>query len=377
MYNKTVSHWIKTGKLQKHFLLMGILAFLIIPQLVSGGTTGTAAITGNVIQFPSAQFTANITEGTAPLPVQFTDLSAGTPTSWKWDFGDGTNSTEVNPTHIYIDVGSYLVNLTVTNTIGNWSSAFVTIMATAVPSSPPSGGGGGGGGGGYGSFMSFTKTFTMLYSDEGKAPTTYVINTGNQASLTVPQGTTIHGKDGEPLSTASIEMTAETDVPAVPAGAVYSFAGYAVTCSPDGATFNPATFLKFSLNDKEWNALMAKANGNTGYLTVKFYDTATGGWGSVPTTVDPVAHTVTGSIIHFSTYGLFVDTSAVTTVVIETTPTVAEVPTGAPTVAPVKTTVAPPAPGGQMPWILIIGVMVLIVIVGGAGYYFMTKKKNL
>ncbi len=31
---------------------------------------------------PTAQFSASTTNGNAPLPVEFTDLSAGTPTSW-------------------------------------------------------------------------------------------------------------------------------------------------------------------------------------------------------------------------------------------------------------------------------------------------------
>jgi PKD repeat protein len=33
--------------------------------------------------------------------VAFKDLSEGEITSWKWDFGDGTSSTEQNPTHQY------------------------------------------------------------------------------------------------------------------------------------------------------------------------------------------------------------------------------------------------------------------------------------
>jgi PKD repeat protein len=37
-----------------------------------------------------ANFTANITSGTAPLPVSFTDLSLNSPTGWVWYFGDET-----------------------------------------------------------------------------------------------------------------------------------------------------------------------------------------------------------------------------------------------------------------------------------------------
>ena len=40
-------------------------------------------------------------------------------TSWLWDFGDGTNSTEQNPTHTYTTGGPYNVSLTVTSDVGN------------------------------------------------------------------------------------------------------------------------------------------------------------------------------------------------------------------------------------------------------------------
>ena len=45
--------------------------------------------------------------------VQFTDLSIGDPTSWMWDFGDGTFSNEQNPEHIYYNQGIYNVCLTI------------------------------------------------------------------------------------------------------------------------------------------------------------------------------------------------------------------------------------------------------------------------
>ncbi|HKO42296.1 MAG TPA: PKD domain-containing protein [Pyrinomonadaceae bacterium] len=38
--------------------------------------------------------------------------------SWHWDFGDGSSSTEQNPTHAYAEPGSYSVSLTVTDDTG-------------------------------------------------------------------------------------------------------------------------------------------------------------------------------------------------------------------------------------------------------------------
>ncbi|MFA5214235.1 MAG: PKD domain-containing protein, partial [Methanoregula sp.] len=59
------------------------------------------------------------TSGAYPLTVRFHDSSLLGPTSWYWDFGDGTTSTEQNPSHTYTAVGSYTVNLTATNVIGS------------------------------------------------------------------------------------------------------------------------------------------------------------------------------------------------------------------------------------------------------------------
>jgi len=61
---------------------------------------------------PMANFTANATEGIAPLTVQFTDLSTEA-TEWYWDFNNDTiiDSTEQNPTYTYTQPGTYTVTL--------------------------------------------------------------------------------------------------------------------------------------------------------------------------------------------------------------------------------------------------------------------------
>jgi tripartite motif-containing protein 71 len=68
---------------------------------------------------PVANFTSNLTSGYSPLNVQFTDKSSGTPTSWKWNFGDGNTSTVKNPIHKYSKVGNYTVSLKVSNAVGS------------------------------------------------------------------------------------------------------------------------------------------------------------------------------------------------------------------------------------------------------------------
>lgn len=67
---------------------------------------------------PVPEFTADIQVGPKPLDVQFTDESTGSPTDWLWDFGNGTTSTDPNPSVTYTTAGTYDVSLTVTNAEG-------------------------------------------------------------------------------------------------------------------------------------------------------------------------------------------------------------------------------------------------------------------
>lgn len=71
----------------------------------------------------------------APAEVYFQDTSSGDFTSWLWTFGDGSTSTDQNPSHTYTVAGVYVVTLTATNaeqsvtfsdlvTVGSEESAF-------------------------------------------------------------------------------------------------------------------------------------------------------------------------------------------------------------------------------------------------------------
>jgi len=78
-----------------------------------GGCTNTY-IGFNVVNFAtlSATFTSYYTPGPFPRTVTFQNTTPGA-TSWNWDFGDGTTSTEQNPVHTYQTEGNYTVSLIV------------------------------------------------------------------------------------------------------------------------------------------------------------------------------------------------------------------------------------------------------------------------
>jgi len=85
---------------------------------------------------PQADFAWEPSEPTTQDVVRFVDLSRdpdGVITSWAWDFGDGTTSTERNPTHRYADDGLYTVRLTVKDNEGATGTKAVKIQVANVP----------------------------------------------------------------------------------------------------------------------------------------------------------------------------------------------------------------------------------------------------
>ena len=98
-------------------------------------TTKTDYITVTAITSPVVSFTSDVTTGTAPVTVQFTDESSYSPTSWRWSFGDGISSTEQNPSHTYTSAGSYTVALTATNTGGSRTRTANDYIVVSGPAS--------------------------------------------------------------------------------------------------------------------------------------------------------------------------------------------------------------------------------------------------
>lgn len=91
---------------------------------------------------PVADFTANITSGTEPLTVFFTDTSTGTPTEWAWDFdNDGdTDSTSQNAICEFANASTYSVSLTVTNGDGTDTETkidYITVTEAAGAEADP------------------------------------------------------------------------------------------------------------------------------------------------------------------------------------------------------------------------------------------------
>lgn len=92
----------------------------------------------------SADFTASKTSGVATLAVDFTPVTTGTITSWKWDFPGSqtpsvTNTTAKVATATYPTAGSYSVSLTVTGSSGSVTKTYPNLITVTAPTTSTGG----------------------------------------------------------------------------------------------------------------------------------------------------------------------------------------------------------------------------------------------
>jgi PKD repeat protein len=106
-------------------------------EILIGGMDGQLRMLSamkNPALVPAVDFIAAPATGNMPLDVTFTDLSTRGPLVWQWDFGDGSDSTEQNPTHTYTAPGTYTVTLTAWNAHGEGTLTKTdSITVTAAP----------------------------------------------------------------------------------------------------------------------------------------------------------------------------------------------------------------------------------------------------
>jgi outer membrane protein OmpA-like peptidoglycan-associated protein len=83
----------------------------------------------------SATGSASATSGAFPMDVQFTSSAMGgcPDYTYAWNFGDGTTSTETNPSHTYDKAGTYNPSLTITDKKGNTAMASMSSITVNCP----------------------------------------------------------------------------------------------------------------------------------------------------------------------------------------------------------------------------------------------------
>jgi PKD repeat protein len=114
------------------FTAAGSYTVALVVSNGSGSNTSTRTINVTPALTPIASFTYSPTSPAVGQAVQFTDASTGNPTSWQWNFGDGSTNTTQNPSHIFSTAGSYNVIFTIANSTG--SDSFNQVIPVVLAS---------------------------------------------------------------------------------------------------------------------------------------------------------------------------------------------------------------------------------------------------
>lgn len=111
----------------------GYTATLLVTDANGCTASCTLPLVITVAPDVNAQGSATVTSiGCGTATVSFTDQSGGNPTGWFWDFGDGTSSTQQNPTHTYTQPGLYSVMLVANNGV-NYDTTWLPNVVNIPP----------------------------------------------------------------------------------------------------------------------------------------------------------------------------------------------------------------------------------------------------
>ncbi|WP_300426116.1 chitobiase/beta-hexosaminidase C-terminal domain-containing protein [Methanobacterium sp.] len=211
------------------------------------GTGSSGYYVNGVASTPTADFTATPNKGTVPLTVEFNDQSTGTkPLTYSWDFGDGSTSTEQNPTHTYTTSGNYTVKLTVTNAVGSSEKTMTIITSDSdivapIPTADLPGG-------------SYNTTINVNLSatdDQDPNPQIYYTLDGNDptTSSTLYTGTIIIAQEGK-TTLKFIAVDASGNIsPITTLNYTIDKTSPTATANPTGATFNTTQTVTLTATD--------------------------------------------------------------------------------------------------------------------------------
>lgn len=119
---KTAQRWAYTSFIVLIIALMAAGLFWVQWAAHRGLTLGYPHPSVQIAQLPSTSLQLN-------TPVQFSAQATGRDLNYSWDFGDQTGTvTGANPGHTYQQNGNFVVTVTVTDAIGQSSTASTSVQ---------------------------------------------------------------------------------------------------------------------------------------------------------------------------------------------------------------------------------------------------------
>ena len=243
-----------------------------------------------VNQPPVAGISVDQYAGNVPLTVNFDGQQSYAPSGsiseYAWDFGDGTTGSGYVSSHTYQKIGAYPASLTVTDNGGLTSApARIEIIVTSL------------------------STCVRNYNEEGILTadrngtlncTIYVHSRDGSALLTFPRSIRVSGMVYASVPSVRIESIEDTEALPFSIGEGHSIRNHSYRLSPDGTTFNPPGMLTIIIPDTEWQDIATQTP------VIRWYNPQNSQWESLTTTLNPLTHTVSTPLSHFSVFALFI-----------------------------------------------------------------------
>ena len=384
------------------FIAVALLLILLTPVASVSATTGPVlptAFYGTVTLNGSAAPAGTVITGTitgavgAPgngsitvtTPGQYGVQGLGAKLTIQTD-----NSADIGKTIVFsAQVANY--NIAAITTTAVYDSDIHQVNFTLTGTYVPPTGGGGGGGSPTTSTTTTTTTAaaattqltltiqgttkTTTIDANGKTGETIdVLSPDGKLDVTIPGGTTCL-LNGKPITELAANPITPPSPP--PGDAVI---GLAYDLKPNGAVFSPPITLTF-----EYDPASLPAGTSESSLTIAWYDESTGSWVILDSVVDPVTHTITAKVSHFSTFALIgTITGTTTTPAIITTSTVPPPPTSLTTTVttPSSTTETIPSTSstttktGGVSVGLIIGIVAAVIVIAVVITVIMRTRKK-
>jgi transcriptional regulator with XRE-family HTH domain len=284
--------------------------------------------------------------------------------------------------------GTYNIKVIAYATAGDTSNAFTNVSGTVTLATATFSGAGGPG---PVEVSPGVVNVANVVSSEGVFNQTVTVTSGDsQVNLNIGSGTV--GKTASGARLTQISVTPMTTPPAPPSGA--NIIGLTYDLGPSGATFSPPASLKFNYNPASLPAGVTESS-----LVIAYYNTSTGQWVTLPTVVDPVTHTITAQVSHFTAFTVMAPprpttpapttttpaptptTPAPTTTTAAPTPTTPQVTTTTPAPKPSTTTPAPVTPAltttvGMAGWVIAVIVVGVLALVGAIILFAMHRRSQ-
>ena len=116
----------------KLYSRMKKILFFLISIVIFASCEKETSDPGPQVNLPVSNFSYVISNPFPPAEVVFTNGSAYSSTYF-WEFGDGSTSTEINPVHTYNASGGFTVSLTAADTLGNTKKSSQVISIQELP----------------------------------------------------------------------------------------------------------------------------------------------------------------------------------------------------------------------------------------------------